>query len=108
MTELRSKRDVSDTASLMTVDEITASVESRRESMTIDGGVDSADEWTKVGSDDDTDIADSSEQTAVDEDYESEEYESDCESADDDDGPSKAVTSGGGMYISCAGDQQDS
>jgi mitogen-activated protein kinase kinase kinase len=74
--------------------------------MAIDGGPDSADEWTKVGSDDDTNIADSSEQTAVDEDYESEEYESDGEDAtstdddeedeDDDDGPGKAVTSGGG------------
>lgn len=33
MTELRSKRDTSDTASFMTVDEITANVESRRESL---------------------------------------------------------------------------
>lgn len=37
MTELRSKRDRSDTASLMTVDEITAEVESRRASSTLDG-----------------------------------------------------------------------
>ncbi|KAF9454523.1 Pkinase-domain-containing protein [Macrolepiota fuliginosa MF-IS2] len=47
MTELRSKRDRSDTASLMTVDEITAEVESRRVSSTIDRG-DEMDEWTKV------------------------------------------------------------
>ncbi|THH17820.1 hypothetical protein EW146_g3073 [Bondarzewia mesenterica] len=44
--ELRSKRDVSDTASIMTVDEITAEVESRRES----GSKTMADDesWTQV------------------------------------------------------------
>jgi mitogen-activated protein kinase kinase kinase len=58
MTELRSKKDRSDTASLMTVDEITASVESRRESLAIDRmAIDSntnteIDEWTKVDSED--------------------------------------------------------
>ncbi|KAF8077912.1 ste11-like protein [Lyophyllum atratum] len=45
MTELRSKRDRSDTASLMTVDEITAEVESRRVSV-IDPESDT--EWTRV------------------------------------------------------------
>ncbi|KAF5380998.1 hypothetical protein D9615_003985 [Tricholomella constricta] len=50
MTELRSKRDRSDTASLMTVDEITAEVESRRASMRVDHGSDT-DEWTRVDSD---------------------------------------------------------
>lgn len=50
MTELRSKRDRSDTASLMTVDEITAEVESRRASMQVDPGSD-MDDWTRVGSD---------------------------------------------------------
>ncbi|KAG6851007.1 hypothetical protein H0H93_004494 [Arthromyces matolae] len=50
MTELRSKRDRSDTASLMTVDEITAEVESRRASMQNDIGSD-MDDWTKVESD---------------------------------------------------------
>ncbi|KAG5727994.1 Protein kinase byr2 [Termitomyces sp. T112] len=50
MTELRSKRDRSDTASLMTVDEITAEVESRRASMQVDPGSDT-DDWTKVDSD---------------------------------------------------------
>ncbi|KAL0946856.1 hypothetical protein HGRIS_013023 [Hohenbuehelia grisea] len=49
MTELRSKRDRSDTASMMTVDEITAEVESRRESRLVEHGFDS-DEWTKVES----------------------------------------------------------
>jgi mitogen-activated protein kinase kinase kinase len=51
MTELRSKRDRSDTASLLTVDEITAEVESRQESSVntaVDQGSDSED-WTKVG-----------------------------------------------------------
>ncbi|KAG6907349.1 hypothetical protein DXG01_009233 [Tephrocybe rancida] len=50
MTELRSKRDRSDTASLMTVDEITAEVESRRASMQVDPGSDT-EEWTRVDSD---------------------------------------------------------
>lgn len=54
ITELRSKRDRSDTASLMTVDEITASVESRRQStlgtLRPDSG---SDEWTQVDAEDD-------------------------------------------------------
>ncbi|KAI9574235.1 Pkinase-domain-containing protein [Boletus coccyginus] len=48
MTELRSKRDRSDTASLLTVDEITAEVENRRQSMAVDMGVEGAEDWTKV------------------------------------------------------------
>ncbi|THU80821.1 Pkinase-domain-containing protein [Dendrothele bispora CBS 962.96] len=57
MTELRSKRDRSDTASLMTVDEITKEVESRRESkrqslaMYPANSLD-AEEWTDVGQED--------------------------------------------------------
>ena len=47
MTELRSKRDRSDTASLMTVGEITAEVESRRASTSNDRETD-FDDWTKV------------------------------------------------------------
>ncbi|KAF8964044.1 hypothetical protein BDZ97DRAFT_1904602 [Flammula alnicola] len=47
MTELRSKRDRSDTASLMTVDEITAEVENRRVSKSFDRD-DDLDGWTKV------------------------------------------------------------
>ncbi|PPQ86844.1 hypothetical protein CVT25_012563 [Psilocybe cyanescens] len=47
MTELRSKRDRSDTASLMTVDEITAEVENRRVSKTFDRD-DELEGWTKV------------------------------------------------------------
>ncbi|KAJ7582664.1 ste11-like protein [Mycena floridula] len=47
MTELRSKRDRSDTASLVTVDEITANVENRRK---IDQpAAEESDGWTKVG-----------------------------------------------------------
>lgn len=47
MTELRSKRDKSDTASLMTVDEITAEVENRRVSKAYECD-DELDGWTKV------------------------------------------------------------
>ena len=52
MTELRSKRDVSDTASLMTVDEITEAVETRRSVRK--GEADTAsmiEGWTHVGGD---------------------------------------------------------
>jgi len=49
ITELRSKRDKSDTASLMTVDQITEAVESRRAS-TVYGHEEDLDEWTKVDS----------------------------------------------------------
>ncbi|PFH54318.1 hypothetical protein AMATHDRAFT_44839 [Amanita thiersii Skay4041] len=57
MTELRSKRDRSDTASMVTVDEITAEVESRRESndstdKSTEHGSDTEDGWTRVGTDD--------------------------------------------------------
>lgn len=55
ITELRSKRDRSDTASLMTVDQITAEVESRRESLDVDR---ESDDWTKVDSEDSADIDD--------------------------------------------------
>ena len=49
MTELRSKRDKSDTASMMTVDEITANVENLRQSPSPDGST--VDGWTKVDDD---------------------------------------------------------
>ncbi|TFK29968.1 Pkinase-domain-containing protein [Coprinopsis marcescibilis] len=50
MSELRSKRDRSDTASMMTVDEIVAEVESRRVSQVPDEPVPNQDldDWTKV------------------------------------------------------------
>jgi mitogen-activated protein kinase kinase kinase len=47
ITELRSKRDVSDSASFITVDEITAEVESRRENGNMDNG------WTTINADGD-------------------------------------------------------
>jgi mitogen-activated protein kinase kinase kinase len=53
ITELRSKRDRSDTASLMTVDQITAEVESRRESLDVDRDTD---DWTKVNTEDGEDL----------------------------------------------------
>jgi len=49
MTELRSKRDKSDTASMMTVDEITANVENLRHSPSPDSSA--VDGWTKVDDD---------------------------------------------------------
>jgi mitogen-activated protein kinase kinase kinase len=49
MTELRSKRDKSDTASLMTVDQITEAVENRRASGAY-GRDEELDGWTKVDS----------------------------------------------------------
>ncbi|KAK2466884.1 hypothetical protein APHAL10511_001142 [Amanita phalloides] len=56
MTELRSKRDRSDTASMVTVDEITAEVESRRATKisvkTGEQNSDVEDGWTRVGTDD--------------------------------------------------------
>lgn len=57
MTELRSKRDRSDTASMVTVDEITAEVESRRVTSNVSVRIgeqnsDIEDGWTRVGTDD--------------------------------------------------------
>jgi hypothetical protein len=52
LSELRSKRDMSDTASIMTVDEITAEVESRRVSKVPDMSNPDLDDWTKVENED--------------------------------------------------------
>ena len=101
MTELRSKRDVSDTASLMTVDQITASVESRRESLAVDTSDDSTDDWTKVGSDqgslidESPELSESSDEDGSEEDEDRDEDET--TKVDDDDEPGKAITSKGGM-----------
>jgi mitogen-activated protein kinase kinase kinase len=115
MTELRSKRDRSDTASMMTVDEITAEVESRRESMALD----STDDWTQVGSEGGGDEIESSEATlAMDEyddvgddeedekrdedgEYEDEELDDDEEEtlADDAEEPAKRAVTKGGQSI---------
>ena len=74
MTELRSKRDRSDTASLMTVGEITAEVESRRASTSNERETD-FDDWTKVDAEIDTMVPkavesdeDDEEESSVDED----------------------------------------
>lgn len=76
ITELRSKRDRSDTASLMTVDEITASVESRRQStlgtLRPDSG---SDEWTQVDAEDDAEKRSIMEEEEEYEEEEEEEYE---------------------------------
>jgi mitogen-activated protein kinase kinase kinase len=70
MTELRSKRDRSDTASLMTVGEITAEVESRGASTSNETDFD---DWTKVDAEIETMVpkaveSDEDEESSVDED----------------------------------------
>lgn len=106
MTELRSKRDRSDTASLMTVDEITAEVESRRASMRVDHDSDT-DGWTRVdsenGLEDDTlgenlprEVAPTEVKADGDEVEVGDEDEDEDEDTDDDDDGPEAVTSRGG------------
>ena len=96
ITELRSKRDRSDTASLMTVDEITAEVESRQES-----GSGDSDEWTKVEMADDQQsvkAVDEDEDVSEEEDEDEEEYDEDeeaDETATDEEELGKAVVSRG-------------
>ena len=90
MTELRSKRDRSDTASLLTVDEITAEVENRRQSMAVDMGVEGADDWTKVEPDID-DVTSLSEDTVFEEEDEEDEYET-----EEEDETGRTMTSSGG------------
>ncbi|KDQ60791.1 hypothetical protein JAAARDRAFT_31768 [Jaapia argillacea MUCL 33604] len=81
ITELRSRRDVSDTASMVTVDEITAEVESRRE-----GSADISDDWTEVESDDEdtrTDVPSELDEHSED-DYEDDTDEDETEEEEDD------------------------
>jgi mitogen-activated protein kinase kinase kinase len=84
ITELRSKRDKSDTASLMTVDQITEAVESRRAS-TVFGREEDLDGWTKVDSEIEsmvpTAVAD--DDGAVDEDDDDDDDDDDSEMSDD-------------------------
>ncbi|KAH7926308.1 Pkinase-domain-containing protein [Leucogyrophana mollusca] len=94
MTELRSKRDRSDTASLLTVDEITAEVENRRQSMAVDMGVEGADDWTKVEPDID-EVSVTSDGTVFEE--VEEEDEEEPESEEDETG--KAMNSSGIKWI---------
>lgn len=99
MTELRSKRDRSDTASLMTVDEITAEVESRRAGTSVDQGSD-MDDWTQVNSGDELDDDDTMEETLGDEaDSDGEEVEETTYVDDEDDDQPRRITSKGGKYL---------
>ncbi|KAL1944514.1 hypothetical protein VTO73DRAFT_2944 [Trametes versicolor] len=94
ITELRSKRDRSDTASLMTVDEITAEVESRQEAAKSGD----SDEWTKVDMPDNADREsirapdDEEDEEELSEEEEEEDEEGE-ETATDEDEPGKAITS---------------
>ncbi|KAI0322221.1 hypothetical protein OF83DRAFT_905882 [Amylostereum chailletii] len=117
VTELRSKRDVSDTASLMTMDEITAEVESRSQGSTLADTVSMIDGWTKVDADDE--VNDNTPITPVDippegpEDGDGDEYDDDEEEEEEDeededeeeeeeeeeDGTGKAIASGGIKWI---------
>ncbi|KAI0665185.1 hypothetical protein C8Q70DRAFT_942656 [Cubamyces menziesii] len=96
ITELRSKRDRSDTASLMTVDEITAEVESRQEAAKSGD----SDEWTKVDMPDNADresIKETEDEEMSEE--EEDEEEGDETATDDDDEPGKAIMSTGERTI---------
>ncbi|KAG1756726.1 Pkinase-domain-containing protein [Suillus paluster] len=95
MTELRSKRDRSDTASLLTVDEITAEVENRRQSMAVDMGVEGAEDWTKVEPDID-DVTSLSEDDTV---LEEDEDEDESEDVEEEDETGQAMNSSGGKWI---------
>ncbi|KDR81649.1 hypothetical protein GALMADRAFT_239724 [Galerina marginata CBS 339.88] len=88
MTELRSKRDRSDTASLMTVDEITAEVENRRASKTFDRD-DDLDGWTKV----DTEIENMVPKAVADDDGDVEVDDDDDDDDNEDEDTSDEVTS---------------
>jgi mitogen-activated protein kinase kinase kinase len=86
MTELRSKRDRSDTASLMTVGEITAEVESRRASTSNDRETD-FDDWTKV----DAEIENMVPKAVESDDEDDEDGDEDDDDDDDDDDEGSSV-----------------
>ena len=98
ITELRSKRDVSDSASFITVDEITAEVESRREN----GDADSS--WTAINADGDEERAPPPPEDvpveSVGEDGEDDldEDMSDVADEDEDDETGRAIASGGQLF----------
>lgn len=109
--ELRSKRDMSDTASMLTLDEITEQVESRRQSMmgvgTSEGRSSEDDDdasddlsmrQSRAIEEEDEEEEEEEEETIVEdeEEYDDEEYEEDEEL--DDDGMPKKTTSTGGRY----------
>ncbi|KAI0273762.1 hypothetical protein BC834DRAFT_816743 [Gloeopeniophorella convolvens] len=105
ITELRSKRDVSDSASFMTVDEITAEVESRRESGEADNG------WTSINAQGDeednapptpVDVPPENVGEDVDDEIDLEEDMSDATEDDDeeeDDETGRTIASGGIKWI---------
>ena len=98
ITELRSKRDVSDSASFITVDEITAEVESRREN----GDADSS--WTAINAEGDEERAPPPPEDvpveSVGEDGEDDldEDMSDVADEDEDDECGRAIASGGQLF----------
>ncbi|KAF8654130.1 hypothetical protein AX16_003661 [Volvariella volvacea WC 439] len=96
MTELRSKRDRTDTASLMTVDEITAEVESRVVNNK-SGGSSESEDWTKVESEEaENEKDEQQDDDGSDASYDEEEAD---DEDDEDDGPGKAMTSKAGKWI---------
>ena len=103
ITELRSRRDVSDSASFVTVDEITAEVESRRENDPDSG-------WTSINSEGDeehtpaapVDVPTESVGEDDDDDINLEGDMSDTTDDDDDDETGQAIASGGKDIIFCA------
>ncbi|KAI9509621.1 Pkinase-domain-containing protein [Russula earlei] len=100
ITELRSKRDVSDSASFITVDEITAEVESRRENGDMDNG------WTAINAEGDeehtpTAPVDVPTESVGDDDDDEIDLEGDMSDAtdEDDDECGRAIASGGIKWI---------
>jgi len=96
ITELRSKRDVSDSASFITVDEITAEVESRRENGDVDNG------WTTINAEGDEEHTSSAPvdvptESVGDEDDDEIDLEGDVsdETDDEDDETGRTMSSGG-------------
>ncbi|KIK57786.1 hypothetical protein GYMLUDRAFT_246768 [Collybiopsis luxurians FD-317 M1] len=92
MTELRSKRDRTDTASLMTVDEITKEMENRRlskrESMAIRTDSSDTEDWTEIGTEEDKVVTDDEddEDTYIDDNEDSADEEADDEDEEEAEG----------------------
>ncbi|KAG8987136.1 ATP binding, partial [Tulasnella sp. 427] len=105
--ELRSKRDTSDTASMLTLDEITEKVESRRQSMMGTGtsdGLSSDDDYASdtLSVQEEEEEEEEEEETIVEEDeeeYDEEEEEEEGEEEYDDDGMPKKTTSAGDKRV---------
>ncbi len=97
ITELRSKRDVSDSASFITVDEITAEVESRRENSDADNG------WTAINAEGDEERAPPPPEDvpaeSVGEDEE-DDLDEDMSEEDEEDETGRAIASGGEPLLS--------